>query len=173
MKVNVERLAKILLALILSILILANAVPVLAIDRTVNGVVDRVIDGDSLHVITPEGTKLRIRLAYIDAPETAKPNLSQPGQPFGEEATEYLKNLVFGKNVTVRIVDIDRHRRLVAVIVIGDMSVNLQMVKSGMAECYREYLTASVKAEYLEAEEIAKMQRLGIWSLDDYARPSD
>jgi endonuclease YncB( thermonuclease family) len=35
-------------------------------------VVERVADGDTLTVITPNHTKLRIRMWGIDAPETPK-----------------------------------------------------------------------------------------------------
>jgi len=47
-------------------------------------------------VITPEGTKLRVRLYGCDAPETEKINrstgiISKPGQPYGEEAMQALQ----------------------------------------------------------------------------------
>ena len=40
--------------------------------RIEEGVVERVADGDTLTVITPNHTKLRIRMWGIDAPETPK-----------------------------------------------------------------------------------------------------
>jgi len=45
-----------------------------AVIRTVEGTVTKVSDGDTLQVITPEGTKLRVRLYGCDAPETEKVN---------------------------------------------------------------------------------------------------
>jgi hypothetical protein len=42
--------------------------------RTVNGTVTKVSDGDTIHVTTPEKTKLTVRLYGIDAPETPKIN---------------------------------------------------------------------------------------------------
>ena len=47
--------------------------------RTVSGTVTKVSDGDTIHVTTPEQTKLRVRLYGIDAPETPKIN-SDSGQ---------------------------------------------------------------------------------------------
>lgn len=38
--------------------------------RTVSGKVTKVSDGDTIHVTTPERTKLKVRLYGIDAPET-------------------------------------------------------------------------------------------------------
>jgi micrococcal nuclease len=59
--------------------------------RTVEGVVTGVSDGDTLKLENAEGTKLKIRLYGIDAPEIEKINrrtgrISKPGQPYGNEA---------------------------------------------------------------------------------------
>ncbi len=61
--------------------------------------VDRVSDGDTVTATTSGGTKLRLRLLGIDAPEVA--NDKKPGQPYGEEAREYLEHLIGGKVVRV------------------------------------------------------------------------
>jgi micrococcal nuclease len=89
--------------------------------RTEEGVVRHVADGDTVTVITNAGTKLKIRLYGIDAPETVKINhrtgvVLKPGQPCGEEAYRALENKVLGKTVTVQIMDIDRYHRMVAVL---------------------------------------------------------
>lgn len=42
--------------------------------RTVTGTVSKLSDGDTVHVTTPEKTKLAVRLYGMDAPETAKIN---------------------------------------------------------------------------------------------------
>jgi Bacterial SH3 domain len=63
--------------------------------RTEEGIVERVADGDTLTVITPNQTKLRIRMFGIDAPETPK-GAKFPGQPYGPEAEVYLRQLVEG-----------------------------------------------------------------------------
>jgi endonuclease YncB( thermonuclease family) len=42
--------------------------------RTVTGTVTKVSDGDTIQVITPERTKLTVRLYGMDAPETPKIN---------------------------------------------------------------------------------------------------
>jgi endonuclease YncB( thermonuclease family) len=53
--------------------------------RTVTGTVTKVSDGDTIHVTTPEQTKLTVRLYGMDAPETPKINqrtghINKPGQ---------------------------------------------------------------------------------------------
>jgi hypothetical protein len=57
--------------------------------RVEEGTVERVADGDTVTVITPNQTTLRIRMFGIDAPETPK-GTKLPGQPFGTEAAAYL-----------------------------------------------------------------------------------
>jgi endonuclease YncB( thermonuclease family) len=77
-----------------------------AVIRTVEGTVSKISDGDTLQVITQEGTKLKIRLYGCDAPETEKRNrgtgdTSSPGQPYGEEAMQALQAKFTGKRVRV------------------------------------------------------------------------
>ena len=102
---------------LLVILFFATAVLAKEPIRTVEGVVTVVSDGDTLRLETFEGTKLRVRLYGIDAPEVERVSrktgeISKPGQPFGREAYEALKSKVLRKNVKVNILAIDRHRRM-------------------------------------------------------------
>jgi len=71
-----------LLVLLLGILIAAPDSQ--AVIRAVTGTVTKVSDGDSIHLTTPEQTKLKVKLYGIDAPETPKINhrtgqISKPG----------------------------------------------------------------------------------------------
>ncbi len=59
--------------------------------------VERVSDWDTVTAISSNQTKLRIRLLGIDAPEI--PHGEKPGQPFGEEARDYLDHLIGGRTV--------------------------------------------------------------------------
>ena len=53
----------------------------------------RAVDGDTIELLLDDGTHPNFRLASIDAPEK--------NQPFGSKATEAVKELCVGKNVTV------------------------------------------------------------------------
>ena len=102
--------------------------------RTVTGTVTKVSDGDTIHVTTPERTKLKVRLYGIDAPETEKGNkrtgrINKPGQPYGEESWRALKRKVMGMQVRLDIMDVDRYKRMVGMIWIGDRNINLEMIK--------------------------------------------
>lgn len=138
----------------------------------ITGTVTRVSDGDTIVVETAEGTKLRCRLAYIDAPEI--PHGRAPGQPFGDEAKNALSEKILRKTVTVKIESIDRYRRMVAVIYLDSRNINLEMVREGLAEAYTEYIkNPAIRLQYINAERHARSENIGIWSLNGHERPQD
>jgi endonuclease YncB( thermonuclease family) len=146
--------------------------------RTVIGTVTKVSDGDTIHVTTPEKTKLTVRLYGMDAPETPKINqrtghINKPGQPYGEESWKALEAKIMGKQVRLDIIDIDQYKRMVGMIWIGDRNINLEMVREGYAEAYVEYLKEPYRAQFIRAEREARSARRGIWSLSGYERPKD
>jgi micrococcal nuclease len=146
--------------------------------RTVTGTVTKVSDGDTIQVITPEQTKLRVRLSGIDAPETPKTNqrtghVNIPGQPYGEESRKALEGKIMGKQIRLDIIDIDQYKRMVGMIWIGTRNINLKMVNEGYAEAYLEYLKEPYRAKFIQAEKDARSARRGIWSLLGYEKPSD
>jgi micrococcal nuclease len=146
--------------------------------RTVTGTVTKVSDGDTIHVTTPERTKLTVRLYGIDAPETPKINqrtghINKQGQPYGDESWKALQAKISGKQVRLDIIDIDQYKRMVGVIWVGDRNINLEMVKEGHAEAYVEYLKEPYRAQFIRVEKEARSARRGIWSLSGYERPKD
>ncbi|MDH3382974.1 MAG: thermonuclease family protein [Deltaproteobacteria bacterium] len=141
--------------------LLGPSVASCASPRTVEGEVTRVIDGDTLTLTTREGTKLRVRLYGIDAPEIRHEEMA--GQPCGKEAKEALTALALGRRVTVEIVEIDAHRRMVGIVRRSGADMNLEMVRGGYAWAYRRYLSAPYASRYLDAEREARGKRLGLW----------
>jgi micrococcal nuclease len=146
--------------------------------HTVTGTVAKVLDGDTIQVITPEQTLLRIRLYGIEAPETPKTDQQTgrgnlPGQPYGEESKKALEDKIMGQQIRLDITDIDQYKRTVGIIWIGSRNVNLEMLREGYAEVYFIYLKEPYKRQFLQAQREAKSSRIGIWSLRVYERPSD
>ncbi len=133
-----------------------------ATPRTLTAKVERVSDGDTLMAFTSEGTKLRLRLLGIDAPEVLHGD--KPGQPFGEEARDYLDHLIGDKTVRVDAYGPDEHKRMLAVVWDEQMNVNLLMVTMGYAEVYRG-APCQVYCQKLEdAEAKARRDRVGMWA---------
>ncbi len=83
-------------------------------------------DGDSISVLERD-QKLKVRLACIDAPETAQ-------SPFGVASRNQLKALLpLGSTVSLRVQAVDRYGRSVAEVIGNKGIVNLAMVQSGQA----------------------------------------
>jgi len=61
-----------LLLILTALLIFCAAASQAAPIRTVTTTITKITDGDTVQAVTPEGTKLKVRLYGIDVPETAK-----------------------------------------------------------------------------------------------------
>lgn len=102
-------------------------------DYTYKALLVRVIDGDSIEVDVDLGFKITarmpVRFAHINAPE-----LNQPG---GKEAKLHLTALL--ESLDLRIITYkpkDKYGRWLAVVYVGDMNINRQMVEDGHATAY-------------------------------------
>lgn len=136
--------------------------------RTIEGLVVKVSDGDTINVMDNLGTKVKVRLYGIDAPETEKSNrrtghISKPGQPYGDEATLALQSKVYRKMVKLEIMDVDRYKRSVGIVWLNKENINQEMVAEGFAWAYREYLDRPHASEFIGLEERARRNHLGIW----------
>ena len=120
--------------------------------KVYQGKVIKVTDGDSINILH-ESKPLRIRLAEIDAPER--------GQPFWKKSREALADYVSGKEVTVEEVDIDRYKRIVGQVYVGDLWVNGALVRGGYAYVYPRYATAERLYEF---EKEARESQAWVWS---------
>jgi micrococcal nuclease len=155
--------------LLVPLLFLLMACPVLAQSpiRSIDGFVMKVSDGDTI-TVNADGSKVKVRLYGIDAPETEKSNkktgrVSKPGQPFGEEAFMALQSKVGGKRVRLDVMDVDRYKRAVCVVWVDGREINREMVLEGLAWAYKQYLDRPHASEYLRAEEQARSERRGLW----------
>lgn len=127
---------------------------------------DRVIDGDTI-VISRSGRSIKVRLAYIDAPESSQYSFDKV--PIGKISTSYLKNLIGGKKVKVKIINKDLYGRTIGVVFYKNKSVNMLMVERGHAI----YYDSNTLPEIRLSEYRAKMKRLGIWKTDGFLNPKN
>ena len=115
-------------------------------------------DGDTIRV-RQSGQAVTVRLACIDAPETAQ-------SPHGKQARSYLQQrLPVGREVSLEVKTTDRYGRSVAE-VISDININLVLVEDGQAFAYRQYLSGCDAKEYLDAEYRASRRRYGVWQVE-------
>jgi len=119
------------------------------------GVVTRIQDGDSFQVRQGRSTQT-IRLYGIDCPE-----YQQPG---GQRAKKLTSSLVKGRRVEILPMDTDRYGRIVAVVRLGGLVLNAELVRSGWAWVYPRYCTSpSLCRQWQAWEQEARRSRLGIW----------
>lgn len=135
--------------------------------------VSKVVDGDTIHYFRKsktrdgydEKTVYKGRLIGINTPEsTSKIEL------FGLESTNYLKDLIENKEITIeRDMDLhDNYNRELIHVFFQDENLNEALVKNGFARVAYLYNDYKFIDRYKAAESVAKEQELGIWSIPGY-----
>ena len=127
--------------------------------------VQRVVDGDTVHVEDEAGKNFKVRLIGIDAPEQ--------NQPYGLASTYHLRELLLNKLVLLKskpkkgkTYSVDRYNRVLAKIVLDGRDINLSQVLSGYAWHFKRYQnqqSPSDRESYSQAELHAKKNNLGLW----------
>lgn len=139
------------------------------------GTARAVPDATNLVVVTPELRRYDVRLLGVEPPEPPRPGRpgAQPteGQPFGPEAAKYLRDLVVDKQVQLDTYGKDRLGRTLAVVWLGDLSVNLILVKEGLAWVSPNVPVTKVRVELEVAERQAQVGKYGLWALPNPEPP--
>ena len=140
------------------LLVLAALLPGAGSAQALKGEVLSISDGDTIRV-RQGGRAITVRLACIDAPETAQ-------SPYGRQARSYLQQrLPRNREISLDVKTIDRYDRTVAEVFSG-VNINLAMVEDGQAFAYRQYLGGCDAKEYLDAEHRANRRRFGVWQVE-------
>lgn len=121
-----------------------------------------ILDGDTLRVANAIESVKTIRLNGVDAPEK--------GQEFADEAIAWTKKLL-GHEVRVEYTGKDRYNRLLGDVYDGDGRwINREIVADGLAWQYKDY---SKDERLAKAEDLARAQKLGVWSEESRIAPWD
>ena len=132
----------------------------------IHGRITGVVDGDTINVLIQAKQQIRVRIAFIDAPEK--------GQPFGQRAKQAMSDLVFGKDVKLRPHTIDRHGRLVARVIIDNQDAGLELLKQGLCWVYEKYVgeaSDEIQTSYRDAQHRAEAEKAGLWQDPDPMPP--
>ena len=134
--------------------------------------VTTVYDGDTVKV-QGHDIIIYVLLAGIDEPEIAFQN--QKGQPYAQEAKQFLERLLLNKTVDIKGYGLGPYpyNHLIGEIRLKDSIINITMIKEGLAEvCHEQPPDGLDITPYREAEREAKAAKLGMWSSDDtYVSP--
>lgn len=117
------------------------------------------------------------RFDVIDAPEEAHPAYGKRGQPSGEEAAAYLRNLMDNKEVSIKVFGQDKRKdggpaRNICQVEIEGKAVDLEMVKAGFAHVFDGYINKNNPRykDLKQAESFAQTNKLGMFK-GGYAQP--
>jgi micrococcal nuclease len=119
-----------------------------------SGKVIKVIDGDTVDILTVKKQKVRVRLLDIDAPEST--------QAYGNASRKYLATLIASKNVFVKENKKDIYKRCLGTIFLNKININAKMVESGYAWAYRYKGVANNKM-MVKLETRANQNKKGLW----------
>lgn len=130
------------------------------------GIVERVIDGDTIDVRIG-GRQERVRLIGIDTPEIATPD--HAGECYGPEASRYSAALIPpGTRVRLQrdVVGRDDYGRLLAYVFLtdDDVLVNERIVAAGFARTLNIEPNSAYRRRFVEAAIAAERSSLGLWS---------
>ena len=126
----------------------------------VNGRIIRVIDGDTVILLSDEKQVLKIRLYGIDTPEMSVPNLWGE-QAHWREAQAFTSRMIFNKNVTIRLTDEQTHKRYVGEVFINGLSVNREILRNGWGWWNSKYAPNDFDLKTLQAK--ARLKGIGLW----------
>lgn len=128
------------------------------------GVVDQVVDGDSLKVRHENGKIYSVQLYGVRTPQLS--------QPFGTEAKEAARKLVEGKSVNIQVVNVNPNGSTVGVVAINDQySLQAFLVGSGMAWVYDGHCDLKMCTQWNAMEQQARTAERGLWKDDNPVAP--
>ncbi len=141
--------------------------------EVIDGRVNKVIDGDTLDVVSMDNKRLRVRLGGIDAPET--------DQPFGRISGRNLRYLALRRPITVRSYKLDTNGRTVGQAWVAapaacpdakatcerTLDLGAAQLRVGLAWHYKHYESeqnTETRTRYADEEQKARARRVGLWS---------
>jgi len=113
-----------------------------------------ISDGDTFTGLTNDNQQVKCRIYGIDAPEKK--------QAFGNLSKQTLSDLIFRKQVQIKIQNKDRWQRAIVWVFTSDKKdISAEMLKAGMAWHYKKYDNTE---EYAELENKARADKKGLWA---------
>ncbi|MGH7311836.1 MAG: thermonuclease family protein [Candidatus Rokuibacteriota bacterium] len=144
------------------VLLLLTAAATAAQPGSFEGVVVRVVDGDTIHVRV-DGRVERVRYIGVNTPELRHP--TRGAEPGGREARTVNAALVAGKRARLEL-DVqqrDRHGRLLAYVWVHGVMVNAELVRRGYAQVMTVPPNVRYQELFLALQRDARQSGRGLW----------
>ena len=138
------------------------------------GTVRMVQYGVQLTVVSPDLGPMQVRLLGVELPEPPRPGSAgevEGGQPFGKQAFAYLRDLALERQVQLVTYGKDRMGRLLSVVWLGDINLNVALVKEGLAWVDPSLTITPARAALDVAERQARVGKYGLWALPNPEPP--
>ena len=143
--------------------LLGGVAPALAQPSTpAEGLVVRVVDGDTIHVRLGDRIE-KVRYIGVNTPEVHHPRLGE--QPGGRDAHAVNRRLVEGKRVRLEL-DVqvrDRYGRLLAYVWVGATMINAELVRLGYAQVMTIPPNVRHQALFVKLQRGARESGRGLW----------
>lgn len=132
-------------------------------EEEMKGVVEKIVDGDSIKVRENGGTEVHeIQIEGTDAPESK--------QDYGPESTEALRKMVLDRKVRITWTKKDNFGRRLAQVYVGEEHINRNMIRDGHAWHFKRY---NQSKELAQLEEEARKAKRGLWGTENPQAPWD
>ncbi len=130
--------------------------------------VTRVVDGDT-YMVKIDGKEEKVRIIGVDTPESVHPQKDKNTKE-GKIASDYVKNLLEGKYVTLEYdtQERDRYGRVLAYVYLDDMMVNKHLLEEGYARLATFPPNVKYVDEFTKIEKKAQANNKGFWSNNDF-----
>lgn len=145
-----------LLALLVAVSV-ATATP-----HRFDGVVVRVVDGDTIHVRVADGVE-KVRYIGVNTPEIHHPRKGE--EPGGRAALAVNRALLAGGRVRLEL-DVrlrDRYGRLLAYVWVGDTMINAELVRRGYAQVMTVPPNVRYQELFVKLQRQARESGRGLW----------
>lgn len=121
-----------------------------------------VLDGDTLLVLRG-GSRVKIRLADIDAPEK--------DQPYGMASRETLIGLAAKRRVQIASRATDDYHRLIATVQADGVNLNREQVRLGMAWAAPSWRGRKADETMAALQQEARREKRGLWAAPGAIEP--
>ena len=132
--------------------------------KETNYEVRRIVDGDTVE-IQYEGKVTSVQLIGVNAPETVHPD--KPIEPYGEEATNFLRELLLDESVYIRFEENERDKydRLLGYVyrTFDDLFINLEIIREGYGRVDTRHRPFKHEELFMAYQSRAKDIRKGLW----------
>lgn len=137
-----------------------------------------VTDGDTIAVTLPDAAEAKVRLLYVDTPES-RPNRNGPASPEGKLAADFLRGLLPPGTSVILVgpgaqLDRDRYQRLLAVVLMPAASgsggsptmVQEAIIRAGWSPLWEKFGRVPVdwQPRLVQAEAAAREATAGAWA---------